>query len=340
MLCTQESLLHTCVTLTHDVLQCHDLEIVSCWNSSAVYCKITVLPGGETLPAVTPSSPISGKELPPSLGSPRSASAWRGARSAMIARLTVTVRTFWDGSMLDLSSTWQGSCRVWGWVLMAAKCLGCSVTTRPDGTCCSHCSSRWSRGGRAGEGLSLPLWWVLAHLGLRKLWGRAVLEPQLAWEETSHNKHNVCQLVSSWRLGGQPVCPVKDPKWKSPYLHKIPPQDSWEQLLCLHWWGLCPGGGGLTLCGAQFQFCWSHGPCGLRKAKHDIHSSVQAACQLSPITANTLKGWWAEEWVFCLPRAMGSLVARHPVVSSAQHSPAVQPPKFCQGKTQPSFVHI
>lgn len=46
---------------------------------------------------------------------------------------------------------------------MAAESLGHSVTTRPDGTCCSHYSARWSGGGREGEGLCLrggswPTW--------------------------------------------------------------------------------------------------------------------------------------------------------------------------------------
>lgn len=206
---------------------------------------------------------------------------------------------------------------------MAAESLGHRVTTCPDGTCCSCCSARWSRGGREGEGLLLPLGGVLAHLGLRELWGRAVLEPQLAWEEASRNKHKVCLLVSSWRLGGQPVCAVNDPKWKSPYLHKIPPQDSWEQLFSIHWWGLCPGHGGLTLWGAQFQFCWSCGPCVLRKAKHGVHLGVKAACQWSPITANALKGRWAEEGVFCILQTHGLHDSTcHPVVNSTQQGPA------------------
>lgn len=55
-----------------------------------------------------------------------------------------------------------------GVALMAVQSLGPSVTARSDGACCSHCSARWSGGGREGEGLLLPLRGVLAHLGMRK----------------------------------------------------------------------------------------------------------------------------------------------------------------------------
>lgn len=95
---------------------------------------------------------------------------------------------------------------------------------------------------------------------------------------------------------GQSVCAVMIQNGRVQTSIKILPQ-VWEQLLCVHWWELFPGHGGLSLWGAQFQFCRSRGP---RRSKHGI-PLLGKPCG----SEASLQWMHLAEGEFCLPQIHG-----------------------------------